>query len=425
MKGGRIVIANEKYTHPLNAYIENSIISVLSYESVYGIILKLEYLGKREDCPYLSIDENQMKPLTQIILKLAIIYKYEDEPLPRLKVGEEIVHKATMSRNSFYAEIRRQFKLVKDTIQLYEPICPTIIFWDIQRLPKETTKKTIFGKAVAKLTHTLFDSIRDRINTQPAGDYTDDSLMNIMRWMDSIKFEVKVGILAMEMMDGYDTLHSIISSNPMQEKTYISYAIYELIRLGSLGYVHGDSHMGNILIHPTVPYFGKEYAGRAMLIDFGRTERTTKYISSKCTEILLGEFNDEAVLFDIIKELITPFVYRFYNTHIDIALLKMLIVHRNQTIYENLEKPNYMKNANQFIRKYNTTINNRLRSWKDMFLFNAAPLLSSRHTRKTSSTDKYYTNPLSVSKMTISARSPKKRNSLSSILSPSSSTIYM
>lgn len=422
MKGGRIVIANEKYTHPLNAYIENSIISVLSYESVYGIILKLEYIGKKEDCPYLSIDENQMKPLTQIILKLAIIDKYE-ESLPRLKVRNEIVHKATMTRNGFYAEIRRQFKLVKDTIQLYEPICPTIIFWDIQRLPKETAKKTIFGKTVAKLTHTLFDSIRDRINTQPSGDYT-DPLMNIMQWMDSIKFEIKVGILAMEMMDGYDTLHSIILSNPMQEKTYIIYAIYELIRLGSLGYVHGDSHMGNILIHPTVPYFGKEYAGRAMLIDFGRTERTTKYISSKCKEILLGEFDDDAVLFKIIKELITPFVRKFYEP-IDIALLKMLIVHRNQTIQANLEKPHYMENANEFIRKYNKTINNRLRSWKDMMLFKAAPLLSSRHTRKVrSSSYKYYTNPLSVSNTSVSARSPKKRISPPSILSPSSSTIY-
>jgi ABC1 atypical kinase-like domain len=375
------VIASRQHAKPLKYYIENSIISVLSYGSLYGIILKLEYIGRSEDCPYLSIDENQQKPLTQIILKLAIIDKHEDESLPTLKVGSEIVHKATMSRNGFYAEIRRQFKLVKDTIQLYEPICPTIIFWDIQRLPKETAKKTIFGKTVAKLKHTLFDSIRERIDTQPKGNYT-DPLIDVIQWMDSIKFGVNVGILAMEMMDGYDTLHSSIVSNRSQEKTYISYAIYELIRLGSLGYVHGDSHMGNILIHPNVPYFDKTYVGRAMLIDFGRTKSTSEYISSMCEEILLGKFTDQALMFAVVGQLITPFAYQFYKPHIDIPLLQELIVARNTTINNNLQMQGYIENANKFIGKYNKTINNRLRSWKDTLLFKAAPLLSSRHTRR-------------------------------------------
>jgi hypothetical protein len=47
-------------------------------------------------------------------------------------------------------------------------------------------------------------------------------------------------------------------------------AVYELLRLYSIGYLHGDFSQTNIMINPTYNYTGTN-SGRAMIIDFGMT----------------------------------------------------------------------------------------------------------------------------------------------------------
>jgi tRNA A-37 threonylcarbamoyl transferase component Bud32 len=403
MKGGRIVVASSKHTDPLKYYIENSIISVLSHESLYGIILKLKYVGPPKKCPYKSIGENDESPLDQIILKLAIITDHSETRLTDL-VTDEMKHtnKLGMSENLFYKEIRKQFKLVKDTIQMYEPICPTIIDWKIESYKQPT--KDIFRKTVSRIrnaiTSPIFDSIRHRADTQTEGTYT-PLLRNIMNWIDSMKiYDIKIGTIAMELMEKYDTLYSTIKSNDTMKKQYINYAVYELIRLGSLGYVHGDTHLNNILINPSDIYFNENYKGRAMLIDFGRTEKTGQYIKTQCTKILSGVKSMDINI--IIKELITYFVYSYYKDFIDIRLLTQLIAARNSTIEKHIQDPDYIRNANDYIREYNITVNNRIRSWKDAFLFKTAPLLRVKYTRKHRSLSPSptinYTNPMNLTK---------------------------
>jgi hypothetical protein len=70
---------------------------------------------------------------------------------------------------------------------------------------------------------------------------------------------------------GYQSLHSVVRGKDAAEKQpYLDLAIYELLRLYSIGYLHGDFSQENIMVNPTYNYTGTN-SGRAMLIDFGMT----------------------------------------------------------------------------------------------------------------------------------------------------------
>lgn len=105
----------------------------------------------------------------------------------------------------------------------------------------------------------------------------------------------RLGVIVMELVDGYTTLDDYLVSpdnkgNANKKLSAISNTLYQNIRLISLGYKHGDLHSDNILYKEIVDdddplkddtyglmnqeFIDQEgilYPGRAMIIDFGRT----------------------------------------------------------------------------------------------------------------------------------------------------------
>ena len=81
-----------------------------------------------------------------------------------------------------------------------------------------------------------------------------------------------LGIIAMGFTENYISLHKALRRYPEKKDFFQSLAVYELLRLYDLGYIHGDFSTANILINPNYIYNGKiseQHKGRAMLIDFG------------------------------------------------------------------------------------------------------------------------------------------------------------
>jgi thiamine kinase-like enzyme len=76
----------------------------------------------------------------------------------------------------------------------------------------------------------------------------------------------------MELMDNYKPLSDFIGTPFFQKYRFM--AIYELHRLHQFGYIHNDFHYENVLINTSYSYFNQT-SGRAILIDFGYSTRTT------------------------------------------------------------------------------------------------------------------------------------------------------
>jgi hypothetical protein len=77
-------------------------------------------------------------------------------------------------------------------------------------------------------------------------------------------------MIAMEFMDSYKTLETVLNfATPEEKCLYLAMSMYTFIRFTYLtGKRHGDEHMGNIMIDTNANYFpGK--TGKAILIDFG------------------------------------------------------------------------------------------------------------------------------------------------------------
>lgn len=82
----------------------------------------------------------------------------------------------------------------------------------------------------------------------------------------------------MEFMDGFETYKDIVNKLPVnRQKLFESMARYELDRLHKIGYLHGDYHIGNIMVNPNYKYFtldenSENCLGRVLIIDFGRSK---------------------------------------------------------------------------------------------------------------------------------------------------------
>ena len=453
MKGGRIVVESGGYAKPLYHYIENSMISLLSYDSAYGIILKLKYIGDANTCPYKVIEEHGGEsPLKQIILKLSMVVdvneakwkkeskktltkltnqklaeleedynnltpskklNYEkhylmlkkqymnDLPVQleniddiamkdilylikvsNLDVDNRKIPKLVMSTPMFTSEVNQQFELVRESIQLYEPICPTVVYWGIKDLhPSISTqiRRTVLNKTG------ILEIIQKNIDKHGY----DMLLLTVLEWLNTAtikdrindkSLDYKIGIIAMELMDGYETLHSYDVSARDKMPMYVNFAAYELIRLGSMGFVHNDTHFNNILINPNVPYFPGDILGRAMLIDFGRTTKILdEKLISDC-QLVLKDGNIDLMKSVLSRGVIYKRQIDIYSHYINYRILRKLIIARNEIIEERLQDDTYVKKANAYIRNYNRTTNRRERSlgW---FTMKNAPL---NRTRKAS-----------------------------------------
>ena len=207
MRGGVHIIKHFTPVTAFNYFIKHSSLSLFSTNGTASVTI-LARLNDNIQSPYKTIRSNEFNtPVCQLLLKLC-----NSNTKTEVHIQKDVFQK------SFFQQL--------------EPICPSIVF-----APRDKLHKT-----------------------------QNDMLRSLV--IDDIKhaFENDVYLIAMEFMDNYIPLSELQDTPLFQKYRYM--ALYELSRLHSFGYTHGDFHYENVLIHTSYNYFGKE-SGRAMLIDFG------------------------------------------------------------------------------------------------------------------------------------------------------------
>jgi tRNA A-37 threonylcarbamoyl transferase component Bud32 len=155
---------------------------------------------------------------------------------------------------------------------LLEPICPAIV--NSMETPDVDYQYKLKKQILAHLVSRSVTTIGDKLLIEDL-------------------FRHPLLFLCMEYMNDYITLYDILQSNaytPSQKTRFKDMACYELSRLHEIGYRHGDFHMNNVLIHPTYFYFADNsnsyFIGRAVLIDFGRSDRHVPAFPNRIEKIM-------------------------------------------------------------------------------------------------------------------------------------------
>ena len=143
-------------------------------------------------------------------------------------------------------------KSITDPFSFFEPICPALI------------------TGICNINESIKNNLRRKIIInlkQRTTDETDSSAIHTL-------FEHNISFIMMEFMEGYQLLTDLERDENFRK--YKLFSLYELSKLHSYGYRHGDFHNSNVLIHKKYPYFTnkkeEDLEGRAIIIDFGSSE---------------------------------------------------------------------------------------------------------------------------------------------------------
>ena len=273
MQKGSGVYVNPNYTYAsaFNYFISNSKCYILSSESKGGLIFRLLLNddARNDRAPYITSSSNSINKIVEEII-LKVIYISDDG------VGLVITSRSDPSvnhcdfnnttLNDFKTEINNQINIYTNSLDQYlEPICPAILCADILYSDMQNMQ--------AVLNKLIENSL-------------DDDCKFFLFSLQQLKCDTKgnpfaLGIVAMECMSSYITLNQYITDNGGEDSELSQnakiMALYEICRLYSKKFIHGDLTQKNILIDPNYNYFngsiladsstGKN--GRAILIDFG------------------------------------------------------------------------------------------------------------------------------------------------------------
>jgi hypothetical protein len=149
-------------------------------------------------------------------------------------------------------------------------LCPAPIYASIKK--DKANAIEFMSKLKIPDEHGLFSNATNRLITVIIEKITDSSIPYL-------------GVLGMEIADGYETFYDFYSRGSMRDniRTYEN-----MIRLKNLelalktGYSQGDFHTGNMLVNPSVTGYYSGIPGNALIIDFGYAN---KIPSEKLQEI--------------------------------------------------------------------------------------------------------------------------------------------
>jgi len=178
------------------------------------------------DNVYKSIDiDTYSEPVTTIIIKLVFISDNISEKQRKrgikdyIQIGSKELAMCPISE--FEEEVMIQTDVHESTLTGNEPLCPTILFSKIY----ENRDNIIEILTLLKLDKLL----NPVISSLAAGELK------------------KVGVIAMEFADDYDTMHSYLVNYPHLAPAFYMIAAFLLIELAhKTGYTQGDFHVGNI-----------------------------------------------------------------------------------------------------------------------------------------------------------------------------------
>jgi hypothetical protein len=262
-KGGILIKTNPE--EAINFFIENcSQIEWLreTATSASGVIFTCT-LRDGIESPYEMIRSTDFKsPVKKILIKIvgidsAVYDETDDEDEVKswsVPSVFSLASKKLEEEETFKKEINIQTDIFLKTISYLNPLCPAPIYASIKK-DKANARDFISKFKIPAGTNVTTVRILDGI------------IANIDS--GSIPY---LGILGMEIADGYDTFYDFYSNYLHRPRI----RIYEnMIRLKNLelalktGYSQGDFHTGNMLINPSVTGYYALIPGNALIIDFG------------------------------------------------------------------------------------------------------------------------------------------------------------
>ena len=241
--------------------------SVISYVGAGSSGLGLLSSNPTNDSYKILTTNNENVVCSELFIKIVPIYSdktfqplFKDLYIRKDDLWAEIFSSA---EEEFWNEVRIQNEIYKKTNENLEPICPPIVF-----------SECLDNATSIAMLEMLFDNL-DKSAIPPdlfRVMMEDDPLNKIATKLKLPRYHgIKLGIIGMGFTKGYQSLHSAVRGKDVAEKKpYLDLAVYELLRLYSIGYLHGDFSQTNIMINPTYNYTGTN-SGRAMIIDFGMT----------------------------------------------------------------------------------------------------------------------------------------------------------
>ena len=279
-KGGVLIKTNPE--EAINFFIENcSKINWLreTANSASGVIFEC-ILKEGVASPYEMIRSTDFKsPVKKILIKFVGIRsevpsEYDDYEwvVPFKTVSPPLGVKNLEKEETFKREINIQTDIFLKTISYLNPLCPAPIYASIKK--DKANAIEFMSKLKIPDEYGWFSNATNRLITEIIKKITDGSIPYL-------------GILGMEIADGYETFFDLYSRDSYSMRDNIR--TYEnMIRLKNLelalktGYSQGDFHTGNMLVNPSVSGYYSGINGNAMIIDFGYAN---KIPSEKLQEI--------------------------------------------------------------------------------------------------------------------------------------------
>jgi len=193
----------------------------------------------------------------QLFVKLVPIFDNDSDNKTHELINNELGMGATPSKD-FLNEIKIQTDIYKKTNENLEAVCPPIVYSNIVNNSEKSSR-------AVNLLSVMIKQIPDDEN---------DGFLNRMEGLYKENKDIKLGVIAMSFAKNYDTLRNVLrNTNNMGRKALYKYlAVYELLRLYDIGYMHGDYHTQNILINTNYKYSNLDdnsFLGRALIIDYG------------------------------------------------------------------------------------------------------------------------------------------------------------
>lgn len=254
MKGGTGIFIDSNNESTFNHFIQNSTFEYFGSGS-NGLIFKAT-LNNGSLSNYKSLDATTFgNQITTLIIKVCYINDHYTNDKPSLI--EPIIYE------DFKNEVNIQTDIFLKTMNYLQPLCPAIVYTSV--LESNT------------------DLVLKMIHQSISGLGLDDESNKIIKKLVLMQREIqngkiqKIGIIGMELADGYNTINNEIFTNNVYvdpstgNKTNVHNMVrYLLIELAiQTGYTHGDYHKGNILVNINKNTYFKGIQGEPILIDFG------------------------------------------------------------------------------------------------------------------------------------------------------------
>jgi hypothetical protein len=251
---------------PKDVFYEFINSSVISYVGAGSSGLGLLSSNPTNDSYKILTTNNENVVCSQMFIKIVPVYSdkfFQPQFDLHIRKTDRWADIFSSAEPEFWNEVRIQNEIYKKTNDNLEAICPPIVYSECLDNATSTT-----------LLDMLFDNL-DKSDIPPdlfRVMMADDPLNKISTKLKLPRYHrIKLGVIGMGFTKGYQSLHSVVrGKDAVEKKPYLDLAIYELLRLYSIGYLHGDFSQENIMVNPTYNYTGAN-SGRAMLIDFGMT----------------------------------------------------------------------------------------------------------------------------------------------------------